>query len=169
MLRMIVPYGEWLTISRGSSTEKSPAFSNLVKLSASDETVGFIDEPTAVTDRYAVLTPKHHPFCCNVLLSEFVWPYTYRRFNQGINFSFKELEHIVFPEVVPAALDELEPIFREIHTLEQAKAQAMVYDLMVQFKSNMLNDMFVNPHDVLTANLFKAGYRIEFGKIKEPE
>ena len=72
MLRMIVPYGEWLTISRGSSTEKSPAFSNLVKLSASDETVGFIDKPEAVTDRYAVLAPKHHPFCCNVLLSELV-------------------------------------------------------------------------------------------------
>ena len=67
MLRMTVPYTKWLTISRGSSTEKSPAFSNLVKLSASDETVGFIDEPTAVTDRYAVLTPKHHPVSSKVL------------------------------------------------------------------------------------------------------
>ena len=141
MLRMIVPYGEWLTISRGSSTEKSPAFSSLVKLSASGEDVGFIDEPTAVTDRYAVLTPLHHPFCCNALLEFVAWPYCYRRFNQGINFSYSQLEHIVFPEVVPAALDELEPIFREIHT--QAKAEAMVYDLMVQFKSNMLHDMFV--------------------------
>lgn len=101
MLRMIVPYGEWLTISRGSSTEKSPAFSNLVKLSASDETVGFIDKPEAVTDRYAVLTPKHHPFCCNVLLEFVAWPYCYRRFNQGINFSYSQLEHIVFPEVSP--------------------------------------------------------------------
>lgn len=143
MLRMIVPYSEWLTISRGSSSEKSPAFSNLVKLSASDETVGFIDKPEAVTDRYAVLTPKHHPFCCNVLLSEFVWPYTYRRFNQGINFSFKELDHIVFPEVVPAALDELEPIFREIHVLESAKNEAMVLSLMKQFKDIMQSEMFV--------------------------
>lgn len=143
MLRMIVPYGEWLTISRGSSTEKSPAFSNLVKLSASDETVGFIDKPEAVTDRYAVLTPKHHPFCCNALLSELVWPYTYRRFNQGINFSFKELEHIVFPEVVPAALDELEPIFREIHAQESAENEAMVLSLMKQFKNIMQSEMFV--------------------------
>ena len=143
MLRMIVPYGEWLTISRGSSTEKSPAFSNLVKLSASDETVGFIDKPEAVTDRYAVLTPKHHPFCCNVLLSELVWPYTYRRFNQGINFSFKELKHIVFPEVVPAALDELEPIFREIHTQESNANEAMVLSLMKQFKNIMQSEMFV--------------------------
>lgn len=101
MLRMIVPYGEWLTISRGSSTEKSPAFSNLVKLSASDETVSFIDEPEAVTDRYAVLTPKHHPFCCNALFEFVAWPYCYRRFNQGINFSYSQLEHIVFPEVSP--------------------------------------------------------------------
>ena len=143
MLRMIVPYSEWLTISRGSSTEKSPAFSNLVKLSASDETVGFIDKPEAVTDRYAVLTPKHHPFCCNALLSEIVWPYTYRRFNQGINFSFKELEHIVFPEVVPAALDELEPIFREIHVQESAENKAMVLSLMKQFKNIMQSEMFV--------------------------
>lgn len=141
MLRMIVPYSEWLTISRGSKTEKSPAFSSLVKLSASGEDVGFIDKPEAVTDRYAVLTPLHHPFCCNALLEFVAWPYCYRRFNQGINFSYSQLEHIVFPEVVPAALDELEPIFREIHTLEQAKAEAMVYDLMV--KSNMLHDMFV--------------------------
>ena len=143
MLRMIVPYGEWLTISRGSSTEKSPAFSNLVKLSASDETVGFIDKPEAVTDRYAVLTPKHHPFCCNALLSEIVWPYTYRRFNQGINFSFKELEHIVFPEVVPAALDELAPIFRELHVQESAENEAMVLSLMKQFKNIMQSEMFV--------------------------
>ena len=101
MLRMIVPYSEWLTISRGSSMEKSPAFSNLVKLSASDETVGFIDKPEAVTDRYAVLTPTHHPFCCNALLEFVAWPYCYRRFNQGINFSYSQLEHIVFPEVSP--------------------------------------------------------------------
>lgn len=98
---MTVPYTKWLTISRGSKTEKSPAFSSLVKLSASGEDVGFIDEPAAVTDRYAVLTPKHHPFCCNVLLEFVAWPYCYRRFNQGINFSYSQLEHIVFPEVSP--------------------------------------------------------------------
>ena len=39
MLRMTVPYTKWLTISRGSKTEKSPAFSSLVKLSASGEDV----------------------------------------------------------------------------------------------------------------------------------
>ena len=98
---MTVPYTKWLTISRGSKTEKSPAFSSLVKLSASGEDVGFIDEPTAVTDRYAVLTPLHHPFCCNALLEFIAWPYCYRRFNQGINFSYSQLEHIVFPEVTP--------------------------------------------------------------------
>lgn len=101
MLRMTVPYTKWLTISRGSKTEKSPAFSSLVKLSASGEDVGFIDEPAAVTDRYAVLTPTHHPFCCNALLEFVAWPYCYRRFNQGINFSYSQLEHIVFPEVSP--------------------------------------------------------------------
>ena len=101
MLRMTVPYTKWLTISRGSKTEKSPAFSSLVKLSASGEDVGFIDEPAAVTDRYAVLTPTHHPFCCNALLEFVAWPYCYRRFNQGINFSYSQLEHIEFPEVSP--------------------------------------------------------------------
>ena len=40
---MTVPYTKWLTISRGSKTEKSPAFSSLVKLSASGEDGGFID------------------------------------------------------------------------------------------------------------------------------
>jgi len=89
---MTVPYTKWLTISRGSKTEKSPAFSSLVKLSASGEDVGFIDEPAAVTDRYAVLTPLHHPFCCNALLEFIAWPYCYRRFNQGINFSYSQLE-----------------------------------------------------------------------------
>lgn len=83
---MTVPYTKWLTISRGSKTEKSPAFSSLVKLSASGEDVGFIDEPAAVTDRYAVLTPLHHPFCCNALLEFVAWPYCYRRFNQGLTF-----------------------------------------------------------------------------------
>ena len=123
---MTVPYTKWLTISRGSKTEKSPAFSSLVKLSASGEDVGFIDEPTAVTDRYAVLTPKHHPFCCNVLLEFVAWPYCYRRFNQGINFSYSQLEHIVFPETNPSKLDELEPLFRQIHYCELAEKELLV-------------------------------------------
>lgn len=142
MLRMIVPYGEWVTISRGSSMEKSPAFSNLVKLSASDETVGFIDKPEAVTDRYAVLTPTHHPFCCNALLEFVAWPYCYRRFNQGINFSYSQLERIVFPEVSPPRLDELEPLFRQLHYCEVAEKEQMVQAMMQAFKDQMLDKMF---------------------------
>ena len=142
MLRMTVPYTKWLTISRGSKTEKSPAFSSLVKLSASGEDVGFIDEPAAVTDRYAVLTPIHHPFCCNALLEFVAWPYCYRRFNQGINFSYSQLEHIVFPEVSPPRLDELEPLFRQLHYCEVAEKEQMVCEMMQTFKDQMLDKMF---------------------------
>ena len=142
MLRMTVPYTKWLTISRGSKTEKSPAFSSLVKLSASGEDVGFIDEPTAVTDRYAVLTPLHHPFCCNALLEFVAWPYCYRRFNQGINFSYSQLEHIVFPETNPTKLDELEPLFRQIHYCELAEKELLVCRGVMAFKDQMLDKMF---------------------------
>ena len=135
---MTVPYTKWLTISRGSKTEKSPAFSSLVKLSASGEDVGFIDEPTAVTDRYAVLTPKHHPFCCNALLEFVAWPYCYRRFNQGINFSYKQIERLVFPEVSPPRLDELEPLFRQLHYCEVAEKAV----IEKTFKDQMLDKMF---------------------------
>ena len=143
MLRMTVPYTKWLTISRGSKTEKSPAFSSLVKLSASGEDVGFIDEPTAVTDRYAVLTPTHHPFCCNVLLELVAWPYCYRKFNQGINFSYSQLEHIVFPETNPSKLDELEPLFRQIHYCELAEKELLVCrGGIMAFRDQMLDKMF---------------------------
>ena len=135
---MTVPYTKWLTISRGSKTEKSLALSSLVKLSACGVDVGFIDEPTAVTDRYAVLTPKHHPFCCNALLEFVAWPYCYRRFNQGINFSYSQLERIVFPEVSPPRLDELEPLFRQLHYCEVAEKEMM----MQAFKDQMLDKMF---------------------------
>ena len=138
MLRMTVPYTKWLTISRGSKTEKSPAFSSLVKLSASGEDVGFIDEPTAVTDRYAVLTPLHHPFCCNALLEFVAWPYCYRRFNQGINFSYSQLVRIVFPEVSPPRLDELEPLFWQLHYCEVAEKAV----IEKTFKDQMLDRMF---------------------------
>lgn len=140
---MTVPYTKWLTISRGSKTEKSPAFSSLVKLSASGEDVGFIDEPTAVTDRYAVLTPLHHPFCCNALLEFVAWPYCYRRFNQGINFSYKQIERLVFPEVSPPPrLDELEPLFWQLHYCEVAEKEQMMQAMMQAFKDQMLDKMF---------------------------
>ena len=140
MLRMTVPYTKWLTISRGSKTEKSPAFSSLVKLSASGEDVGFIDEPTAVTDRYAVLTPTHHPFCCNALLEFVAWPYCYRRFNQGINFSWTALGRLVFPEVDFAMLDSLEPVYRAIHYCKKAEMAAKM--AKQAFKDQMLDKMF---------------------------
>ena len=140
MLRMIVPYSEWLTISRGSKPEKSPAFSSLVKLSASGEDVGFIDEPAAVTDRYAVLTPLHHPFCCNALLEFIAWPYCYRRFNQGINFSWTALERLVFPEVDFSALDSLEPVYRAIHYCEKTEMAAEIAEKAL--KDQMLDKMF---------------------------
>ena len=140
---MTVPYTKWLTISRGSKTEKSPAFSSLVKLSASGEDVGFIDKPEAVTDRYAVLTPKHHPFCCNALLEFVAWPYCYRKFNQGINFSYSQLEHIVFPETNPSKLDELEPLFRQIHYCELAEKELLVCrGGVMAFRDQMLDKMF---------------------------